>query len=145
MLNFKEIIAKKISLATEIDTKELENYIEIPPNKEMGDYAFPCFKLAKTLRKSPMVIAEEIKEKIKIDEYIDKIEIISGYLNFYVNKSALTKIVLEEFNNKKEKFGSSNIGEGKTICVEYSSPNIAKPFHIGHLRTTIIGAALYRI
>lgn len=145
MLNFKEIIAKKISLATEIDTKELENYIEIPPNKEMGDYAFPCFKLAKTLRKSPMVIAEEIKEKIEIDEYIEKVEIISGYLNFYINKNSLTKIVLEEFENKKEKFGSSNIGEGKTICVEYSSPNIAKPFHIGHLRTTIIGAALYRI
>lgn len=145
MLNFKEIIAKKISIATEIDINELENYIEIPPNKEMGDYAFPCFKLAKTLRKSPMMIAEEIKGKIELDEYIIKVEIISGYLNFYINKNALTKIVLDEFNNKKEKFGSSNIGEGKTICVEYSSPNIAKPFHIGHLRTTIIGAALYRI
>lgn len=145
MLNFKEIIAKKISLATEINTNELETYIEVPPNKEMGDYAFPCFKLAKTLRKSPMVIAEEIKSKIEIDEYITNIEIVSGYLNFYINKNALTKIVLSEFNNKKEKFGSSNIGEGKTVCVEYSSPNIAKPFHIGHLRTTIIGAALYRI
>lgn len=145
MLDFKEIIAKKISVATEIDTNELKSYIEIPPNKEMGDFAFPCFKLAKTLKKSPMIIAEEIKNKIEIDEYISKIDIAGGYLNFYINKEILGKIVLEEFDNQKENYGKSKIGEGKKVCVEYSSPNIAKPFHIGHLRTTIIGAALARI
>ena len=145
MLNFKKIIAEKISVITNISLDEITEYIEIPPNKEMGDYAFPCFRLAKTLRKSPQVIAEELKEKINSDEYIDKVEIAGGYLNFYINKIALTKTVVEEIENKKEKYGSNNSGNGKTVLVEYSSPNIAKPFHIGHLRTTVIGAALYNI
>ena len=145
MLNFKEIIAKKISLATEIDTNELENYIEIPPNKEMGDYAFPCFKLAKALRKAPPAIAAELKEKIELDGNITKVDIVGGYLNFFVNKVVLTKNVLTEIEKTGEKYGANNIGEGKNVIVEYSSPNIAKPFHIGHLRNTVIGAALYKI
>ena len=145
MINFKNEIAKKISEIVEIEINEIENYLEIPPNDQMGDFAFPCFKLARTLKKAPPVIASELKEKLSIDENIEKIEIAGGYLNFYINKSQLAKTVLEEIENKKELYGSSNLGNGKNIIVEYSSPNIAKPFHIGHLRTTVIGAALYNI
>lgn len=145
MVNFKRIVAEKIAKAAELDVEEIYSYIEIPPNQDMGDYAFPCFKLAKTLRKAPPVIATELKEKIDEDNNIEKIDIAGGYLNFYINKIELTKTVLQEIDSKKESYGSNESGKEKTVIVEYSSPNIAKPFHIGHLRNTVIGSALYKI
>ncbi len=147
MLDFKKIIGDSISKCTaEVDPEEIKNYIEIPPDKNMGDYAFPCFKLAKQLKKAPPVIAEEIKEKIDIDKnLISKFEVQGGYLNFFVNNEALVKEVLGEVGKLKENYGSSYIGQNKNIIVEYSSPNIAKPFHIGHLRNTIIGNCLYKV
>ena len=145
MIDFKKSIAEKIAKATELDAKEIENYIEIPPNKDMGDYAFPCFRLAKILKKAPPVIASELKEKIELDEEVIKIDTAGGYLNFYINKILLAKTVLEEIDKKQETYGANDSGKGKNVLVEYSSPNIAKPFHIGHLRTTVIGAALYNI
>ena len=144
MKNFKQIIAKQISKTIEIDAIELEGYIETPKDSKNGDYAFPCFRLAKELRKAPPAIANEIKEKLELVEEIEKVEVAGGYLNFFINKATLAEEVLGEIS-KTEQYGKSIVGEGKNIVIDYSAPNIAKPFHIGHLRSTVIGGALYNI
>ena len=148
MINIKEEIACNIEKATGLKKEKIIEYIESPKETTKGDYAFPCFRLAKEMKKAPQIIAEEIaekiKEKIEIDsKVIEKIEVVGAYINFYVNKQLLAKEVIEEIA-KSEQYGQSSIGKGKNIIIEYSSPNIAKPFHIGHLRTTLIGNALYR-
>ncbi|KYN77936.1 arginine--tRNA ligase [Clostridium sporogenes] len=143
-MDYKNIVAERIKENTELEIDVIEKLIEIPPKKEMGDYAFPCFQLAKTFRKAPNLIAEELKEKIN-KEGFEKVVTVGPYLNFFVDKTILIKDVLEKVLNEKEKYGSSKVGEGKNVVVEYSSPNIAKPFHIGHLFTTAIGNALYKI
>lgn len=145
-MDFKGLIAEAISNVTNISKEEIKQFIEIPKEESNGDYSFPCFRLAKELKNSPVNIANNIKENIKIDEnVISKIDVVNGYLNFYVSKENIVKTAIDKFESQKEEYGKSNIGEGKTVLVEYSSPNIAKPFHIGHLKTTIIGHALYNI
>lgn len=143
-MDYKKHIAEKLA-SCGIDKEEIEAAIAVPPDNKMGDYALPCFKFAKVMRKSPVAIAEELKNTFATDDAISEVEAVNGYLNFRVNRTALVKETLEKIAEQGTAFGSSDMGNGKTICIDYSSVNIAKPFHIGHLSTTVIGGALYRI
>ena len=145
MINFKEQIAEGLARETGLDAKELLYKIETPPDRKMGDYAFPTFMLAKTMRKNPAIIAQELKEKLSDVEGVREIAVAGPYLNFFIDTTALAENVLKAVLEEGDRFGSSDMGKGKTTIVEYSSPNIAKPFHIGHIRTTIIGDSIKRI
>ena len=143
-MDYKKYIAEKINVEG-VTAEELYDLIALPPNLEMGDYALPCFKFAKILRKSPIMIAETLSKEIATDEVISEISAVNGYLNFKINKSGFVRGTLDKILSEKDSFGASEEGKGKTVCIDYSSINIAKPFHIGHLSTTVLGGALYRI
>ncbi|TDT61150.1 arginine--tRNA ligase [Fonticella tunisiensis] len=143
-MDFKTLISNRISEKVNIPVKDIEKMIEIPPKPEMGDFAFPCFQLAKTMRKAPNLIAQELKNSIDSQGF-EKIETVGAYLNFFVDKGILSSSTIEKILSEGKSYGNSNIGEGKNVIVEFSSPNIAKPFHVGHLCSTAIGNALYKI
>ncbi len=143
-MDYKKYISQKLCVEG-VSEEEVYSAIALPPNPGMGDYALPCFKFAKVLRKSPVLIAQSLASGYPVDGVIEKAEAVNGYVNFTVNKATLARETIDDVLSKGEKYGSSQEGAGRTVCIDYSSVNIAKPFHIGHLSTTAIGSALYKI
>lgn len=143
MINLKEEIAKLISeQVADLSYDEIKNMIETPQDSKMGDYAFPCFRLAKVLRKAPPLIAKDIAEAIADNDIFEKVEQVNAYVNMFISKEEFVEEVIDEVMDKGDEYGRSNVGEGKPVIVEFSSPNIAKPFHIGHIRSTVIGNSI---
>ena len=146
MINLKEIAANLLhDCFDEIDVNTFQEMLEIPSNTEMGDIALPCFKLSKQLRKAPPEIAKFFTSKIRVEGVFERIEAVGPYLNLFLSKKEYIKSVLDSIYEQSDSYGSADVGKGKTICIDYSAPNIAKPFHVGHLFTTVIGNSLYRI
>ncbi len=146
MTDFKQLIADSIyDESLGLSSDEIRDMIEIPADESMGDYAFPCFRLAKTLRKAPQMIAADIAVKASGNEAFSKVENVNAYVNFFIDRAFFAGEVVSEVNRQGESYGRSDIGEGRKVIVEYSSPNIAKPFHIGHIRSTVIGNAIYKL
>ena len=143
-MDFKKYIASRIK-AEGLSEEELCSLIAVPPNTEMGDYALPCFRLAKAMRKPPAAIAEELAAAYPADEIVTGAQAVNGYVNFRIDRALWSEQTLRRVLSEREEYGSSDEGKGKTVCIEYSSVNIAKPFHIGHLSSTVIGSALYKL
>lgn len=143
-MDYKKYIAGKINIVG-ASAEEIAFYITVPPAGDMGDFALPCFRFAKILRKPPAAIAEDVKNSFVTDSVVCGVSAVNGYLNFKIDRSSFVTETLKKIAAEGDKYGSSDMGKGKTICIDYSSINIAKPFHIGHLSTTVLGGALYRI
>ena len=146
MINYTDKIADLIAPQVDgLEKDEIKGMIETPADSKMGDYAFPCFKLAKILRKAPPLIAKGIADAISDDPMFEKVEQVNAYVNMFISKEKFAEEVISEVISMGEDFGKSNVGQERPVIVEYSSPNIAKPFHIGHIRSTVIGASIAKI
>ena len=146
MRNVKKEIAQLLSAQVpSLAAEDIEKMLEIPSDTAMGDYAFPCFRLAKELRKAPQMIAADIAAAIGQEALFEKVENVNAYVNMFINKEEFSRLTLSGIYEQGSSFGGSDLGQGKPLIVEFSSPNIAKPFHIGHIRSTVIGNSLYKI
>lgn len=146
MVSLKEQIAAVLAGAvTGLTQKEIKEMIEVPTDTKLGDYAFPCFRLAKTMRKAPALIAKEIADQLTEKKSFDRVESVNAYVNIFLDRPSFLKEILLDVRNQGDRFGGSSIGKNQKVIVEFSSPNIAKPFHIGHIRSTVIGNAIYKI
>ncbi len=143
MKDYKSIIASKIDAP--LEKEEIVSLISETADDNFGDYAFPCFKLAKVMRMSPAAIAQQLASQIKTDDVIVKAEALNGYLNFFINRREFINDAVYGVLSQGANYGNDTLGSGKTVCIDYSSVNICKSFHIGHLSTTAIGSSLYKI
>ena len=146
-MNFRtEIIQllSKIPSLSEFDKEELDKLLSVPPNSQMGDYAFPCFKLGKNPKEEADKLKGLLEKKTKLPNFLQKITVAGPYLNFYISQKVIAEQTLTNIFEQKKEFGKQNIGKNKKVVIDFSHPNIAKPFGIGHLRSTVIGNSLYK-
>lgn len=143
-MDYKSYIAEKIAIEG-VSREEIESCLAVPPANDLGDYTLPCFRFSKLLKKSPAAIAEELRAAIPTDGVLTEVTAVNGYLNFKIDRTGYAARLIETIRSQREAYGSSDEGAGRTICIDYSSINVAKPFHIGHLSTTVLGSALVKI
>ena len=145
-MDFRARIVSWLAGKTNLPEEQIDGWIEIPPQEELGDFAFPCFRLAKVLRKAPPQIAADLASQAESGlAGMDKVQAVNGYLNFFINRSLFISQTVATTLSAGDQLGRSQEGQGQTVIIEYSSPNIAKPFHVGHAFTTILGNALYKL